>query len=198
MTSIVIDKAYESAADGGRWIELDVPSPGGRAVAAGGQHAIPAAGVIDVGSLASLRATLGRKAIVLASGCFDIVHIGHVYFLEEARRQGDVLVVGVNSDNSVCAIKGEARPVVGEDERARLLAAMRCVDHVFIYDGMVADDWIRALRPDVFVIGAESVAQYPTEAAAADEVNARVHVVERLGPHSTTSMLRKAQGRTRG
>jgi D-glycero-beta-D-manno-heptose 1-phosphate adenylyltransferase len=103
----------------------------------------------------------GDQRVVLGTGCFDIMHIGHLYFLEQAGRHGDVLVIGVNSDQSVRAIKGPSRPIVDQLERATLVAALRCVDHVFVYDDIVADYQIRALRPDVYVIGEESVGRYP-------------------------------------
>jgi rfaE bifunctional protein nucleotidyltransferase chain/domain len=149
--------------------------------------------VIRFEDLASLRAELGDRTVALGTGCFDIVHVGHVYFINQAAEQADVLVVGVNSDRSVRTIKGEHRPVVGERERAAMLAAMRGVDHVVIYDDVVADDCIRALRPEVYVTGAESVGGYPSELVAARDVGARVHVVDRLPDHSTTSIVAAVQ-----
>lgn len=130
-----------------------------------------------------------RRRIVLGTGCFDLVHVGHLYFLEQASRQGDVLVIGVNGDRSVRTIKGPLRPIIGETGRATLVAALRCVDHVFVYDDTVADAHIRAMRPHVFVTGADSIAGYPSELAAARDVGARVHVIERLPDHSTTSVV---------
>jgi len=148
-------------------------------------------------ALASIRARLadsGRR-VVLGTGCFDIMHSGHLYFLEQASEQGDVLVIGVNSDRSVREIKGTDRPIVGELARATLVAGLRCVDHVFVYDGTVADDQIRELRPDVYVTGAESVDGYPSELAAAREIGARVYVIDRLPDHSTTLVVGLVLGR---
>ena len=140
-------------------------------------------------TICGLLHTPAKQRVVLGTGCFDLIHIGHLYFLEQASSQGDVLVIGVNSDRSVREIKGPSRPVVGELERARLVAALRWVDHVFVYDETVADSQIRALRPDVYVTGAESVTGYPSELVAAGEAGVRVHVIDRLAAYSTTSTL---------
>src|ERR1041384_4727949 len=74
------------------------------------------------------------KKVVLANGCFDILHVGHVRYLEGARRLGDALVVAINSDRSVHALKGSGRPILNEKERAALVSALRCVDHVVVFD----------------------------------------------------------------
>lgn len=138
------------------------------------------------------------QRVVLATGCFDIMHVGHVYFLEEASRQGDVLVVGVNGDQSVRAMKGPRRPIVGEVQRATLVAALRCVDYTFVYDSVTADQQIHALAPRVFVTGEESVSQYPAESEAARDVGARVHVVQRMHLYSTTSLMENIQREGQG
>lgn len=150
--------------------------------------------VITMSELVALRKRLSTKTIVLGTGCFDILHIGHLYFLRDAAMQGDVLVVGVNSDRSVKAIKGPHRPIVGQDERAELVAAFRCVDYVFICDDTVADDCIYSLKPNVFAIGEESIKAYPSESAASKRVGARVHVVTRTPSPSTTSIVTNIQG----
>jgi D-beta-D-heptose 7-phosphate kinase/D-beta-D-heptose 1-phosphate adenosyltransferase len=95
------------------------------------------------------------KEIVFTNGCFDLIHLGHVRYLEAARAEGDVLVVGVNSDRSVREIKGLKRPVVPEDERAEVLAALACVDYVTVFDEPDPLETIRALLPDVLVKGAD-------------------------------------------
>lgn len=127
--------------------------------------------------------------VVLGTGCFDIMHVGHVYFLEQASAQGDVLVIGVNSDASVRQLKGTSRPIVGELDRATMVGAVRYVDHVFVYDATEADEQIRMLAPDVYVTGAESVDAYPTELTSAREVGAAVHVICRVPERSTTRMV---------
>ena len=96
----------------------------------------------------------GRK-IVFTNGCFDFLHIGHVRYLKAARAEGDVLVVGVNSDRSVHRIKGPRRPVVPENERAEVLASLACVDFVTLFDEPDPLVTIRLLMPDVLVKGAD-------------------------------------------
>lgn len=137
------------------------------------------------------REQLSGQRIVLTSGCFDMLHTGHLLFLEEAALLGDHLVVGVNDDASVRSLKGPTRPVVAEVERVTLLRALRCVSSVFVFSGHVVDEWIRWIRPDVFVTNIESVRQYPTEQAAAVDIGADVHIVGRDpdGP-STSAYLR--------
>ena len=96
----------------------------------------------------------GRR-VVFTNGCFDILHIGHVRYLNRARSLGDVLVVGINSDRSVSEIKGLERPIVPELERAEIIAALACVDFVFIFDDPTPKRVIDAIVPDVLVKGAD-------------------------------------------
>lgn len=147
------------------------------------------ANIIAASELNVLREHLSGRVVVLATGCFDILHVGHIYFLKEARAQGDVLVVGINSDRAVKLIKGQERPIVGQNDRATILAAFRDVNYVFIFDDTVADDSITRLRPNVFAIGEESVKAYPSESIAAEAIGARVHHISRLPAPSTTSIM---------
>ncbi len=102
----------------------------------------------------TLLKTSGRR-VVFTNGCFDLLHPGHVTLLERARRLGDALVVGVNSDRSVRELKGPTRPVVPEQERAELLAALEAVDFVTIFDEATPRELVAALLPDVLVKGAD-------------------------------------------
>jgi rfaE bifunctional protein nucleotidyltransferase chain/domain len=95
------------------------------------------------------------KKLVFTNGCFDILHVGHVRYLNYARSLGDVLIVGINSDHSVREIKGASRPIVPEQERAEILAALACVDFVFIFDDPTPQQSIDAIVPDVLVKGAD-------------------------------------------
>lgn len=131
----------------------------------------------------------GDRTVVLATGCFDLLHAGHLTFLEEASRLGDLLVVGVNSDQSVRDLKGPSRPIVGEHERAVLVGALRCVDRVFLYDEPTADRHICFLRPHVFATARASITAYPSEVASAIEVAAHVHAIDRITPYSTTRLV---------
>ena len=96
----------------------------------------------------------GRR-VVFTNGCFDILHAGHVRYLQAARACGDCLVVGLNSDRSVAAIKGPRRPIVTQEQRAAVLAAMACVDFVTLFDRPEPGDLIAAIRPEVLVKGAD-------------------------------------------
>ena len=96
-----------------------------------------------------------EKRIVFTNGCFDILHVGHVRYLAAARAQGDVLVVGLNSDRSVKTIKGEKRPLVPQQQRAEVLAALECVSYVTLFDEPDPFTLIQSIRPDVLVKGAD-------------------------------------------
>ena len=93
------------------------------------------------------------RSIVFTNGCFDLLHVGHITLLEEAARHGDVLIVAINSDASVRALKGDERPIIGQDDRARMLAALACIDHVLIFDDDTPHRLLEAVRPDVLVKG---------------------------------------------
>lgn len=98
--------------------------------------------------------TLGQT-VVFTNGCFDILHAGHVAYLEKAKSLGDVLVLGLNSDLSVRQIKGDLRPVIGQGQRARVVAALGCVDHVVLFDAPDPGELIRGIAPQVLVKGAD-------------------------------------------
>jgi len=100
-------------------------------------------------------ASRAGRTVVFTNGCFDILHAGHVHYLNAARRQGDVLIVGLNSDTSVRAIKGEQRPIVPEGQRAEVVAGLAAVDHVVVFDGPDPLPLIIALAPDVLVKGGD-------------------------------------------
>jgi len=158
--------------------------------------------VVPYGSLASLGAQLRAegKRIVLTNGHFDLLHIGHVRYLQAARQLGDVLVVAVNDDASTRRRKGPARPLVPAEERAELLAALACVDYVTIFAAETAEDVVRALRPDVYVKGGdygltpEDLAhgkQPLPEAPVVRELGGEVVLVPLVPEHSTTALVRR-------
>jgi D-glycero-beta-D-manno-heptose 1-phosphate adenylyltransferase len=135
------------------------------------------------------------RTIVLANGCFDLLHVGHVRYLEAARREGDVLVVAINSDESVRRNKGAGRPFVPEGERAEMLAALRCVDYVTVFGERTADDLIRALRPHVHAKGTEWRAEDVPEAATVREVGGRVAICGDPKTHSSSALAARLEGR---
>ena len=130
----------------------------------------------------------GRK-IGFANGCFDLFHVGHVRYLEGARQQGDVLVVGVNSDFSVRQLKGEGRPLLPENARAELLAAMECVDYVVIFDDLTAENLLRDLRPDVHCKGTDYTEASVPEREVVRSWGGRVVIVGDPKDHSTRDVL---------
>jgi D-beta-D-heptose 7-phosphate kinase/D-beta-D-heptose 1-phosphate adenosyltransferase len=131
------------------------------------------------------------KKIVFTNGCFDLLHLGHVRYLEAARAEGDVLVIGVNSDRSVHEIKGPIRPVVPEDERAEVLAALACVDFVTLFDEPDPLETIRALLPDVLVKGADWAEDAIVGRAIVEAHGGRVVRIPLTQGASTTSIIEK-------
>jgi D-glycero-beta-D-manno-heptose 1-phosphate adenylyltransferase len=132
------------------------------------------------------------KRVVFTNGCFDLLHPGHTRYLAEARKLGDVLIVGVNSDPSVRALKGAGRPVQPESERAEILAALRAVDIVTIFDDLTPRDLIRRMLPQVLVKGAD---WGPTEIVGREEVEAaggRVVSIPVAPGFSSTALIQKA------
>ena len=136
------------------------------------------------------------KRIVFTNGCFDLIHPGHVHYLRAARRLGDVLVVGVNSDRSVRRLgKGPGRPLNCEQDRAEVLAALEMVDCVTIFDEEAPYELIRHLQPDVLVKGGDWT---PDRIVGADLVRARGGVVKSLPyakGYSTTTLIRRVRHR---
>jgi rfaE bifunctional protein nucleotidyltransferase chain/domain len=135
-----------------------------------------------------------RKRIVVANGCFDLLHVGHIRYLRAARRLGDVLFVGVNSDAAVERLKGPGRPLMPVAERAEMLMALRDVDHVVVFDDDTADRLIAALRPDVHAKGTDYTGDSVPEAAAVRAVGGRVAIVGDPKDHSTRDLIARIVG----
>lgn len=137
----------------------------------------------------------GRR-LAFTNGCFDILHAGHVRYLQQARETGDALAVGLNSDRSVRELKGEGRPVNGQDDRAEVLAALGCVDFVVIFDGKRATGVLRAVRPHIYAKGGD----YTPESLDAGErevlraAGADVRILPLVPGRSTTSVLDRVRG----
>ena len=105
--------------------------------------------------LAELRALEGAPRVVLANGCFDLLHVGHVRYLDDAASRGDLLVVAMNTDESVARLKGEGRPVVTLADRSEVIAALACVDRVTSFDEDTLEETLRSLRPNVHAKGTD-------------------------------------------
>ena len=132
----------------------------------------------------------GRK-IVFTNGCFDILHLGHVRYLQEARRLGDFLVVGLNSDSSVQVLKGPTRPIQSEMARAEILAALACVDAVTIFGEQTAANLIREVRPDIYVKGGDYTPETIIEAPIVREAGGEVKVLKFTEGFSTSKIVEK-------
>lgn len=132
----------------------------------------------------------GRR-IVFTNGCFDILHQGHVHYLQQARALGDVLVVGVNSDESVRRIKGPDRPINGLGERVAVLAALRCVDHLVRFDEETPHRLIEAIRPDVFVKGGDYTRETLPEASLVEQLGGSVKILPFVADRSTTGIIQR-------
>jgi len=131
------------------------------------------------------------RSIALANGLFDILHVGHLRYLQEAASQADRLVVGVNSDASARQLKGPSRPVNPQGERAELLAGLACVDFVTIFDGPTAEELLRTLRPDVHCKGTDYTVETVPESALARTLGIRVAIVGDSKRHSTRDIIHR-------
>ena len=132
----------------------------------------------------------GRR-VVFCNGCFDILHAGHVSYLNEARAQGEVLIVGINSDASERAIKGEGRPIMADVERAELIAAMESVDRVVIFEELTAERCLRTIAPDVHAKGTDYTEANVPERAIADELGIRVAITGAPKTNASKKIMRE-------
>jgi rfaE bifunctional protein nucleotidyltransferase chain/domain len=145
--------------------------------------------------LAALRddfAAAGKK-LVFTNGCFDLLHVGHVRYLQAARALGDALLVAVNGDESVRALKGPTRPINSEEDRAEVLAALGCVDYVTIFHTERVTDVVRIIRPQVYAKGGDyTVASLdPGERAALEAAGAEIRILALVPGKSTTGIIEK-------
>jgi rfaE bifunctional protein nucleotidyltransferase chain/domain len=134
------------------------------------------------------------KTIVLTNGCFDLLHVGHIRYLAMARSLGDVLIVAVNDDASVRALKGPGRPLIPAPERAEVVAALASVDRVVIFSEMTAEDLVAAVRPDIYVKGGDYAqpgqdGKQPPEARIVAQYGGRVVIIPLVPGHSTSILL---------
>lgn len=130
------------------------------------------------------------RSIVFTNGCFDIIHLGHIRYLREAKSKGDVLIVGLNSDESVRRIKGEKRPLMPEEERAEILASLEMVDFVVLFDELVPDELIKLIRPDVHIKGGDyaSPDELP-EAELVRSLGGEVYIAQGVKGKSTSNLI---------
>lgn len=137
------------------------------------------------------RCTRVGRTIAFANGCFDLLHVGHIRYLEAAAAEADLLVVGVNDDDSVRTLKGPGRPLMSLGERLEILSALACVDHVVPFSGPRPVPLIEALRPDVHCKGTDYTAESVPEREVVERLKGRVAIVGDPKDHSTTDLLKK-------
>lgn len=133
------------------------------------------------------------KTVVTTNGCFDILHAGHVRYLEKTKSFGDFLIVLLNSDKSVRSIKGQSRPINNENDRAEILSALRCVDYVVLFDEDSPRDLLDEMKPDVYTKGADYTMETLPEADIMKKNGTRVEFIEFLQGRSTTKTIEKMQ-----
>src|SRR5918912_115480 len=155
------------------------------------ERAVASARILDRNRVIA-RVAIARRhgaRIVLANGCFDILHVGHVRYLEAARALGDLLVVGINSDEQVRRLKGPGRPFVPERERAEVIASLRAVDLVTIFAEPTVEELLRALRPDVHAKGTDYTVESVPELEVVRAYGGRVAIVGDPKDHSSSQMV---------
>lgn len=136
-----------------------------------------------------------RRDVVFTNGCFDMLHAGHLDILWQARALGQVLIVGMNSDESVRALKGEKRPIIPEEQRAYLLGGLECVDYVYVFNELTANRAIDIIRPNIYAKAGFLKAEQIPEAITARK-HGKVMLLERSRPVSTTEIIAKVLERT--
>ncbi len=131
------------------------------------------------------------KTVVSTNGCFDILHVGHVRILKQSKELGDILVVGINSDASVKRLKGEDRPINTQDDRAELLSSLECVDIVSIFDEGTPVEFLKIVKPDIHVKGADYKPQDLEETPIVESFGGKVQILPLVPQKSTTSLVEK-------
>ena len=151
--------------------------------------------ILDRTKASDVRDKYAGKAIVFTNGCFDILHVGHVRYLAAAKRLGDILVVGLNSDASVRELKGIGRPLNSQDDRAEVMAALEAVDHVIIFAEKRVSHLLRQIRPHIYTKGGDYTVDSldSEEVAALKEINARIEILPLVPGKSTSKLVQTIQ-----
>lgn len=149
--------------------------------------------IVDIDELEQIACQLKQqgKKIAATSGCFDIIHAGHVTYLEEAATKGDVFVLFLNSDDSVRGLKGKKRPIVPQQERAIVVAGLECIDYVCMFDEYTPCRMIEIIKPDIFIKGGDYEGQWIPEMDSVMQYGGRVQYVSMVDGCSTTNIIEK-------
>jgi len=146
--------------------------------------------------LKKLNEVRGNKKVVFTNGCFDLLHIGHVRYLQEAKSLGDLLIVALNTDASVRKLKGPERPVQSENDRAEILAALGCVDFTLLFDEQTPENVIREIKPDILVKGGDWKVEQIVGAPFVQSYGGKVLSLPFVEGRSTTNIIKKANQKT--
>ena len=136
---------------------------------------------------------LQGKKVVFTNGCFDILHVGHLRYLNEAKKQGDILIVGVNSDSSVRQLKGEDRPINNEIDRAEMLSGLKAVDFTVIFEELTPIETLEKLKPSIHVKGGDYDKNKLPETATVEKNGGEVRILSFVEGKSTTNIVKKIQ-----
>jgi rfaE bifunctional protein nucleotidyltransferase chain/domain len=136
------------------------------------------------------------KTVVFANGCFDLLHVGHIRYLQGARQLGDALVVGLNSDESVRRLKGPQRPLMPQDERAEILAALACVDYVVLFEETTVENLLKILKPDIQCKGTDYTEETVPEREVVRSYGGRVAIAGDPKDHSTRDLIHEIVARS--
>lgn len=147
----------------------------------------------DVAELSARLRSQGKK-VVLTNGCFDIIHVGHVRYLNAARELGDCLVVGLNSDESVRQLKGLSRPINPQEDRAEVLAGLACVDYVTIFSEETAEKLVAEIKPDIYAKGGDYTVDRLPEAKAVAAYGGKIVLLPEVIGRSTSRIIATMQG----
>ena len=153
--------------------------------------------IASVSGLAEISAQLRARGekLVVTNGCFDLLHVGHVRYLQAARSLGDALAVGINGDEAVRMLKGSSRPLNRAQDRAEVLAALSCVDYVAIFPSVRATEFLAEVRPAIYAKGGDYTAAtlYAPEREVLESMGAEIRIIRFEEGYSTTSLLERAQ-----
>ncbi len=152
---------------------------------------MPRSKIKTIAELRSLVADAQRdhRIVVFANGCFDVIHVGHIRYLEAARAQGDILIVGINNDESVRALKGAGRPLQSAGERAEIVASFECVDYLLIFEDATVDRVLLELRPDIHAKGTDYTRESVPERETVSSYGGKVAIVGDEKAHSSRDMI---------
>jgi rfaE bifunctional protein nucleotidyltransferase chain/domain len=154
--------------------------------------------IVNQDRLASIADALREqgRTLVLTNGCFDLLHVGHVRYLQSARALGDALAVAINGDDSVRALKGDGRPLHTENDRAEIVAALECVDYAVLFPEVRVTRVIENVRPAIYVKGGDytPVSLHPEERAALEKIGAEIRILPFEPGHSTSGLIERMKG----